>query len=48
MAPERLIGQMVAVTITDTGTNSLFGRLADNPRIDAEFAVVQNRVAAGA
>ena len=48
MAPEHLIGQMVAVTITDTGTNSLFGTLADNPRIDAEFAVVQNRVAAGA
>jgi tRNA-2-methylthio-N6-dimethylallyladenosine synthase len=48
MAPEHLIGQMVAVTITDTGTNSLFGTLADSPRIDAEFAVTQNLVAAGA
>jgi tRNA-2-methylthio-N6-dimethylallyladenosine synthase len=48
MAPERLIGQMVAVTIMDIGTNSLFGMLADSPRIDAEFAVAQNLVAAGA
>jgi len=48
MAPEHLIGQMVAVTITDTGANSLFGTLADSPRIDAEFAVTQNLVAAGA
>jgi len=48
MAPERLIGQMVAVTIMDAGTNSLFGMLADSPRIDAEFAVAQNLVAAGA
>ena len=48
MAPERLIGQMVAVTIMDAGTNSLFGMLADSPRIDAELAVAQNLVAAGA
>jgi tRNA-2-methylthio-N6-dimethylallyladenosine synthase len=48
MAPERLIGHMVAVTIMDAGTNSLFGMLADSPRIDAEFAVAQNLVAAGA
>jgi len=48
MAPEHLIGQMVAVTITDTGANSLFGTLADSPRIDAEFAVAQHLVAAGA
>jgi hypothetical protein len=46
MAPEHLIGQMVAVTITDTGTNSLFGTLADDPRIDAEFAIVQDLVGA--
>jgi len=39
---------MVAVTIMDAGTNSLFGMLADSPRIDAEFAVAQNLVAAGA
>src|SRR5262249_52746000 len=35
MAPESLIGEMVSVTITELGTNSLFGVLADAPRIDA-------------
>ena len=34
MAPERLIGAMVSVTITELGTNSLFGVLADAPRIE--------------
>jgi tRNA-2-methylthio-N6-dimethylallyladenosine synthase len=29
MAPEHLIGELVRVTITDLGTNSLHGRLAD-------------------
>jgi tRNA-2-methylthio-N6-dimethylallyladenosine synthase len=43
MAPESLIGQMASVTITELGTNSLFGVLADAPRIDAE-----SRVAVGA
>src|SRR6185295_14058639 len=38
MAPSHLIGTMVPVTITDTGTNSLFGVLAGNPRIEAESA----------
>ena len=36
MAPAHLIGEMVPVTITDVGTNSLFGVLADTPRIDAQ------------
>src|SRR5262249_3608116 len=31
MAPEKLIGEMVSVTITELGTNSLFGTLADSP-----------------
>jgi tRNA-2-methylthio-N6-dimethylallyladenosine synthase len=35
MAPESLVGGMVSVTITELGTNSLFGVLADAPRIDA-------------
>jgi tRNA-2-methylthio-N6-dimethylallyladenosine synthase len=35
MAPKDLIGTMVPVIITDVGTNSLFGVLADTPRIDA-------------
>ena len=42
MAPRSLIGEMVSVTITELGTNSLFGALADTPRIAAE-----SRVAAG-
>jgi tRNA-2-methylthio-N6-dimethylallyladenosine synthase len=36
MAPKDLIGTMVPVIITDVGTNSLFGVLADTPRIDAQ------------
>ncbi len=36
MAPKDLIGAMVPVTITGIGTNSLFGVLADTPRIDAQ------------
>jgi tRNA-2-methylthio-N6-dimethylallyladenosine synthase len=36
MAPKDLIGTMVPVIITDVGTNSLFGALADTPRIDAQ------------
>jgi tRNA-2-methylthio-N6-dimethylallyladenosine synthase len=36
MAPVELVGAMVPVTITAIGTNSLFGALADAPRIDAE------------
>ena len=43
MAPEKLIGEMVSVTITELGTNSLFGTLAEPLRIDAE-----SRVAIGA
>src|SRR5205085_11574312 len=43
MAPESLIGEMVSVTITELGTNSLFGALADMRRIDAK-----SRVAVGA
>jgi tRNA-2-methylthio-N6-dimethylallyladenosine synthase len=40
MAPQSLIGEMVCVTITQLGSNSLFGVLADAPRIKAEsFAV---------
>jgi len=44
MAPDNLIGEMVSVTITELGTNSLFGVLADAPRIDAK----SSRVAVGA
>ncbi|MEJ0073871.1 MAG: tRNA (N6-isopentenyl adenosine(37)-C2)-methylthiotransferase MiaB [Alphaproteobacteria bacterium] len=36
MAPSHLIGTMVPVTITDIGTNSLFGALAESPRIGSE------------
>jgi tRNA-2-methylthio-N6-dimethylallyladenosine synthase len=43
MAPPSLIGKMVSVTVTELGTNTLFGVLAGQPRIDAE-----SRVAAGA
>src|SRR4051794_37779745 len=43
MAPQSLIGEMVSVTVTELGTNTLFGVLAGQPRIDAE-----SRVAAGA
>jgi tRNA-2-methylthio-N6-dimethylallyladenosine synthase len=35
MAPAALIGDVVAVTITHTGTNSLFGELARTPTRDA-------------
>jgi hypothetical protein len=38
MAPSHLIGTMVSVTITDIGTNSLFGVLAEKPRIGPESA----------
>ena len=37
MAPSHLIGTMVPVTITEIGTNSLFGALAETPRIGSEF-----------
>jgi len=36
MAPSHLTGTMVPVTITDIGTNSLFGVLAQTPRIGSE------------
>jgi len=36
MAPSHLIGTMVSVTITDIGTNSLFGVLAESPRIGTD------------
>ena len=36
--PSHLIGTMVSVTITDIGTNSLFGALAESPRIGSESA----------
>src|ERR1044072_3497456 len=38
MAPSHLIGTVVPVTITDIGTNSLFGVLAEAPRIGPESA----------
>ena len=38
MAPSHLIGTMVPVTITEIGTNSLFGVLAEHPRIGSESA----------
>jgi tRNA-2-methylthio-N6-dimethylallyladenosine synthase len=47
--PDRLIGEMVPVTITGTIANSLFGSLADAPRIGAESLFEAHRlVAAGA
>ena len=48
MAPQSLIGEIVSVTITELGTNSLFGVLADAPRIDAESRVAQSFAALGA
>jgi tRNA-2-methylthio-N6-dimethylallyladenosine synthase len=42
MAPHTLIGEIVSVTITELGTNSLFGVLADQPRIEAESRVAQS------
>ncbi len=39
MAPESLIGEMVSVTIRELGTNSLFGTLAESPRIAADLTV---------
>ena len=48
MAPRELIGTMVPVAITDIGTNSLFGVLADAPRIEAESRIVQSLAALGA
>ena len=48
MAPVDLIGQMVPVTITGTIANSLFGVLADTPRIEAEFRVAPSLAALGA
>ena len=35
MAPAELIGQVAMVTITDVGTNSLFGTLSRGPAADA-------------
>jgi tRNA-2-methylthio-N6-dimethylallyladenosine synthase len=46
MAGEHLIGEMVPVTITGTIANSLFGVLADGPRIEAQSA--RSRLALGA
>ena len=43
MAPESLIGQMVAVTITAIGTNSLFGTLADSRREFSDGRKCDNR-----
>jgi tRNA-2-methylthio-N6-dimethylallyladenosine synthase len=48
MAPQDLIGRMVSVTITGTIANSLFGVLADTPRIEAESRVTQSFAAVGA
>ena len=48
MAPRSLIGEIVSVTITELGTNSLFGVLADQPRIEAESRVAQSFAALGA
>jgi len=48
MAPQDLIGRMVSVTITGTIANSLFGVLADTPRIAAESRVAQSFAAVGA
>jgi tRNA-2-methylthio-N6-dimethylallyladenosine synthase len=39
MAPSHMIGTMAPVTIADIGTNSLFGVLADTPRIGAESSL---------
>jgi tRNA-2-methylthio-N6-dimethylallyladenosine synthase len=47
-APESLIGEMVRVEITGTIANSLFGVLAESPRIGAESRVVQSLAALGA
>src|SRR3954470_142259 len=38
MAPSHLVGTMVPATITDIGTNSLFGVLAESQRIGPELA----------
>jgi tRNA-2-methylthio-N6-dimethylallyladenosine synthase len=38
MAPSHLIGTMASVTITEIGTNSLFGVLAERPRIGPNSA----------
>jgi tRNA-2-methylthio-N6-dimethylallyladenosine synthase len=47
--PDRLIGEMVPVTITGAIANSLFGSLAETPRIGAESLIGAHRlVAAGA
>jgi tRNA-2-methylthio-N6-dimethylallyladenosine synthase len=48
-APESLIGEMAAVTITEIGSNSLFGTLADRvaattPPAPAETALVATGV----
>ena len=48
MAPQDLIGRIVSVTITGTIANSLFGVLADTPRIEAESRVAQSFAALGA
>ena len=48
MAPQDLIGRIVPVTITGTIANSLFGVLADTPRIEAESRAAQSFAALGA
>ena len=48
MAPSGLIGDMVPVTITELGTNSLFGVLAAGPRIEAESRAAPPFAAVGA
>jgi tRNA-2-methylthio-N6-dimethylallyladenosine synthase len=45
MAPDALIGAMVPVTITKTIANSLFGTLAETPRIDANSIPEARRLA---
>jgi tRNA-2-methylthio-N6-dimethylallyladenosine synthase len=45
MAPEALIGAMVPVTIMKTIANSLFGTLAETPRIDANSILEAPRLA---
>jgi hypothetical protein len=39
MAPPRLIGEIAPVTITDIGTNTLFGALASNATAKSELFV---------
>jgi tRNA-2-methylthio-N6-dimethylallyladenosine synthase len=47
-APQSLIGEIAAVTITEIGSNSLFGTLADRPEADAAVPDETTLVATGA